>query len=400
MIETEIVIVGAGIAGNYLAMCLRQEKIPCIIIEKQASFEARPLQCAGIISQKILEIVEFPKEIILNRVAKVKIKEPKNTEIMMQGNEAPIIIDRIKFDAYFGKLAESLGAQFFFNEKYQWHKKTRTQKIIVQTTKRKIKCKFVIGADGPGSRVGKHFHHKIPTIAAAQVRAVYDYPKDQTCMIFNRNWKELFGYVVPEGTSKICRIGLASKKNPGPKLKEFLKSLQISEEKMVDRQGGLIPFGIPDQIVFEKTVLLGDAAGMVKATTGGGIIMTISAANILFKVIKSAYKSQNYTYTYFKKAFERKFMRTLGLELLIHYIIRLFLLEMSPSEFQQLFNLYRSTSVKKVIETEADMDFPLKLMIKLLFTPSFVKYGLLLMIHHVSVIKKIFSSMILYILKC
>ena len=80
-----------------------------MVIEKHASFLSRPLQCAGIISQKILDMVEFPKDIILNQVFKVEIIEPKGTSILMQGKEQPIIIDRLRFDAHFGQKAMELG---------------------------------------------------------------------------------------------------------------------------------------------------------------------------------------------------------------------------------------------------------------------------------------------------
>lgn len=382
MIKTEIVIIGAGISGNYLAYLLSQNQIPCIVIEKHNSFLDRPLQCAGIISQKIIDLVKFPSSIILNKVKKVKIEEPHGTSILMQGREQPLIIDRLQFDAYFGLEAQKLGTKYFFHEKYQTHWKSSHQTVIVQTNKQKIQCKIIIGADGPGSLVGKRFHQKIPCIPAAQVRIKYPYPLNQTTMIFNPKWRDLFGYIIPEGNNGISRIGLASKKYPGQKLQLLLSSIKASKDEIIERQGGLIPFGLPKRLVFDHTLLLGDAAGMVKATTGGGIIMSISAAKILGKALEKAFNTKTFTSAFFIKHYQKKFQRKLGLELKIHYLIRLFLLEMTPSEFKELFHLYNHTKVGKIIKNKADMDFPLKLLLNLLLNKYFISYSMKLVKNH------------------
>ena len=132
MIKTEIAIVGAGIAGNYLAYLLRQRNIPCLVVEKQKSLLNRPLQCAGIISQKILQLVSFPKDIIINQVNKVEITAPNGHSAIIKGQEHPIIIDRIKFDAYFGQQAIKLGARYLFNTKYLKHTKLKNGKFHIK----------------------------------------------------------------------------------------------------------------------------------------------------------------------------------------------------------------------------------------------------------------------------
>ncbi len=50
--ETDVCVLGGGIAGNFLACLLREKNIGCMVIERVADFMSRPLQCAGIVSQK------------------------------------------------------------------------------------------------------------------------------------------------------------------------------------------------------------------------------------------------------------------------------------------------------------------------------------------------------------
>ena len=46
-------------------------------------------------------------------------------------------------------------------------------------------------------------------IRATQARVSMKVDVQQAAMYFDPDWKELFGYIVPEGKNGICRIGLA-----------------------------------------------------------------------------------------------------------------------------------------------------------------------------------------------
>ena len=59
----------------------------------------------------------------------------------------------------------------------------------------------------------------------------------------------------------------------------FLKKLNIDSKCKIDQQGGLIPYGVMNKLAFNNVLLVGDSAGQVKATTGGGIIMLLIAEN-------------------------------------------------------------------------------------------------------------------------
>ncbi|MHA1584869.1 MAG: lycopene cyclase family protein [Promethearchaeota archaeon] len=380
--ETDIVIIGGSIAGNYLASLLAREKIHCCVIEVHKSFATRPLQCAGILSRKLLDLVDFPREIILNRIKIANIIAPNGLSIPMQGQEEPLIIDRLKFDNYFGNSAQSLGVKYYFGEKYLTHRYLTNGLVRVFTTKHQITAKILVGADGPFSQVAKQFGIKNNLLIASQVRARYSYPKNQTCMKFDPRWPELFSYIVPEGLNGICRIGLATKRRPGYNLNQYLASLGVESKDIISRQGGVIPFGFPKHFAFRNTVLLGDSACMVKATTGGGIIMLLSATKILAPVIIEALKKKEYSRKYFIRHYFHPVQRKIGLQLKIHYMIRLVLLQISSEDFNSFFNLYSSSKLPKIIEKYADMDFPLTLIIRLLLFRPFLVFFLRIIVRN------------------
>lgn len=112
----DICIVGASIAGNYLCYLLSNTNLNIVVIEehKKVGF---PLQCAGIVSQKLGKIINLPKEVVLNRVKLAKIVSPEGISVKLSGNEEPYIIDRTAFDQYFyEKVRKSERIQFFLEK--------------------------------------------------------------------------------------------------------------------------------------------------------------------------------------------------------------------------------------------------------------------------------------------
>ncbi|WP_371805636.1 lycopene cyclase family protein [Candidatus Lokiarchaeum ossiferum] len=389
-VDVDVCIIGGSIAGNYLACLLAEKNVNCIVIEEHYEL-GKPFQCAGIISQKILTLLDFPDDIILNRVHIAEIVAPNLVSIKMSGSESPVIIDRVRFDAYFGCKAQGLGVKYYLGEKYLKHWALSKTDVIIKTSKRIIKARMVVGADGPFSKVAAHFNQKNYVIPAVQARFEMKYPINQTSMYFNPRWKELFGYVVPEKEGSVCRVGLATKNHPNKAFQLFLKKLNLSSVNQIDRQGGALPVGLLAPMVFQNTVLIGDSACMVKATTGGGIIMLVSAAKILAPAISLAISQKNFSHNFLYHHYERKVRKSIGRELKLHYIIRILLEALAPHEFNYFFHLYTTTSLQNVIREYADMDFPLKLIKKLFQEGTFIRYVFYLGFKYYRMIPKVFS---------
>ncbi len=392
--EIDVCIIGGSIAGNYLACLLAEQNVRCCVIEEHEIL-GLPFQCAGIISQKILNLAPFPKSIILNRVKTAKIVAPNNQSIELSGKENPVIIDRIEFDKYFGLKAQEMGAKYYLGEKYVSHWGLPHDKILIKTSKHDIVAKIIVGADGPFSKVAKRYGIKNAMIPAVQARVKYNYDLNKTAMYFDQRWKELFGYIVPEGNNNVCRIGLATSSHPNKAFSTFLKKIEVDSSQIISKQGGALPFGYPKRFAFKNAVLLGDSACMVKATTGGGIVMLVSAAKILASVIDKSLKKNDFSQHYFRKNYEKPIKCSLGIELKLHFLIRLILMELKSEDFNRFFRMYlNSKDLHEIVKNYADMDFPLKLVGKLLLNREFMQIVFQLIIRNLSIIPKIIKIFI------
>ncbi|MFX1388472.1 MAG: hypothetical protein ACFE9Z_00235 [Promethearchaeota archaeon] len=372
----DVCIIGGSIAGNYLSYLLSNTKLKIIVVEEHLEIGI-PLQCAGIISQKLSKLIDVPNELILNRVSIAKIINPSGDSIKLSGRENPYIIDRVGLDSlFYNRIKNEDNIIYLLGEKFKSFKYIKEDShkfVLIETSKRKIKAMMLIGCDGPLSLVGKILGVKNKNLYATQIRIKNNFNEYEAVMCFNKRWKELFAWIVPEG-NKIFRIGIASLKDTAISFRIFLKSLNIDQKQKIDQQGGLIPYGIMNKVAFDNVLLLGDAAGQVKATTGGGIIMLLIAAKYAAYCVNKCFRDNDFSSKKIKKYYQKQCNMTIGRELKIHFIIRTFLENMTTKDFERVFQIIKSSKIENLISIYGDMDFPKALIYKIFRNPLFFSF--------------------------
>ena len=372
----DVIIIGASISGNYLAFLLSKFHLKIAIIEEHKEI-GLPFQCAGIISNKLSQLIDLPQEIVLNQVKIAKIVSPSGSYIKLSGEEQPYVIDRIALDKFFyqknkntKRIHHYLGEKFLsFKYIAEKHKKS----VLVETNKRKLTAKILVGCDGPLSSVSRLMGVKNEVIFATQIRIKANFDQEEAVMWFDPKWKELFGWIVPEG-NKIYRIGLGSSKDVATNFKIFLNKLGLKFNNKLDQQGGIIPYGTMKKLSFDNILLLGDAAGQVKATTGGGIVMLLTAAKYAAYCIKQCFNNNKFSKKHIKKLYEIPCKAIIGKQLKVHFLIRKFFELFNSEDFDDLFQIVKTNKIEQIVSLYGDMDFPRDLVIKLLKNTVFIKF--------------------------
>jgi len=343
-----ITIIGAGPAGCYSAYLLAKAGKEVQIFEEHNEI-GKPVQCTGLVTSSIDEILKLKKELIVNEIDKVKIFS-KNNSLELRLKNKNLILDRQKFDNYLADLAIKNGTKIFLNYRFIENKDNLIKIKYNNKSQRILKTDYLVGADGPLSQVAKsnNLFGKRKFLTGIQVIA----------KLKNENYIEFypsigtFAWVVPEN-EEICRIGVASYNNIGEYFNKFLKLKKINNKKIIEKQGGLIPiYGPKLKTEKDNIYLIGDAASQVKATTGGGIIQGLKAAQVLVNSIIN------------KKNYEKEWKKVLGKDLLLHLKIRETMDKFKDKDWDFLIKLLKQNKTKEIIE-KFDRDYPTKFILKL-----------------------------------
>lgn len=252
----KIAIIGAGSCGLYLASKLAK-KAEVAVFEKKDKVGDKA--CSGLYSARLLDFVPSASQLAENEIKFAKIHFPKKT-LTINFLKKFLVIDRDKLDKNLFELAVNNGAEVIFNKNID-----------------EIPAGFdkIIGCDGADSYVRKFLKAKNPS-----------YRMGIQGFVKNSGLKEDFVETWPCKNGFIWRIprkndieyGIIANLSDAYKLFcDFAKknNLNISQVK-----AKMIPLGfsLPKN---EKITLCGDAIGLTKPWSGGGVVWGMIAANIL-----------------------------------------------------------------------------------------------------------------------
>ena len=385
----DVVVVGAGPVGSRAAGLLAEAGHSVLLLEEHHTI-GKPMQCGGLVSPRIKELVDFPIP-VLNTVKGAFVHGPLGEEFSIRAKEVKgLVIDRTEFDRQAAKWAIRKGAELRLSSTVESIEipesgvKAKIRSAGKADRKVKAEAEFVIGADGPYSitaRAGGLPPFK-ELISGFEIEAVGPARDTEMVEVFagEKVGDGFFAWVIPVGKDRL-RIGTGVHNSPYTAFESFRNLFSLYPERFRDIQplsihAGGIPIGMRERIYFRRGLVIGDAAGLAKPVSGGGIITGLKSANIAAEVISTALKKgengRNALAPY-----QKKLNAELGKELKRAWNLRRAFMHLPDPELSDLFRLLSSPGVREIINRKGDIDYPGRLSVELMrASPGLLKYGL------------------------
>lgn len=364
----DVAVVGAGPAGAIAAKYSALNGASTLLIEEHA-FIGSPVQCTGLISTAALEECETGEgKFVLNRMKGAFVYSPDGEELKVEGKEVKAyVIDRKIFDRVLAGQALDAGATLLLKTRFTGIERGKIS-VISCGEKKEIFADVVIGADGIQSSVARAsgLARCEKFLSGAQFEAPYDAKDPEFVEIFLGNdiAPGFFAWAVP--FKGLARIGLA--KNQGEPARHYLENL-IKHPVVASRYRGSrtefvlggIPLGAPKKTATDSVMLVGDAAGQVKPTSGGGIYMGAVCAKIAGEVAAKASRKEAELEEY-----EKRWRGAVGRELAIGMRIHKSLGKLSDENLNEFVAFLNRPEISRIITEYGDMDHPSVLLHKLI----------------------------------
>ncbi|MFX1510318.1 MAG: geranylgeranyl reductase family protein [Promethearchaeota archaeon] len=335
----DVAIVGAGPAGCTAAKTAAKLGLKTIVFDSRKQIGI-PVQCGEYLpvpeemqdllpnSPRVARLVDVPSAVITNRSSRLLLVSPNNRayEFRLVSN----IIDRAKFDQHLANQAIAAGAQIQLQSTVL--KRTNANQLVVKNKsgRQTINAKIIIGADGTQSRIarsiGVRYENRSrdlsPTIQFVMTNI--DCDPNTTEMYFGSQIAPGgYAWVIPKDEATV-NIGLGFRpaflKNSDTALSylhRFINSHPANADRMKNgkilrKTGAIVPVGGPvTRTYFNSVLLVGDAAGHVMASNGGGIPTALGGGEVA-GIAAAKHIQENMPLCWYEETWKKEFGQELG----------------------------------------------------------------------------------------
>ncbi|MBD3189218.1 MAG: geranylgeranyl reductase family protein [Candidatus Heimdallarchaeota archaeon] len=403
--KTELAIIGGGPTGSLAAEKAAENNCEVTVFDQRSPIGI-PDHCAGLLSVtglKSLGLADLPSSIFQNTKIKGAIfHSPTGKEFRVEKKSPQaVVVSRALFDQYLVTRAEKRGAKILRGRKVtniSFDKRTETLEIdfVEKNSKERVEknnsLKAFLGiiAEGRSARLtkklgfpsnGKEF--RLPGMQYL-VEKVHDLEKEFVeIFVSNKIAPGFFAWIIPISSS-LAKVGLASKGYTAARLRYFLNRYSLTKarfqnSKILKSYGGEVLVGGPiTRTTKNGLMVIGDAAGQTKATTGGGVI-TGGIAGILAGEIASQAINKGDNSREFIKRYDQEWRKRLEFQLKTMVYFRKLANRLSDKALDRAFETVIKNGLEEIISAQGDIDNQVKVIRSLVFNPAIIKLGLKLL---------------------
>jgi len=291
----DVIIIGAGPAGSTTAQYIDPARsgVSVLLLDARRRI-GLPLQCGEALPSyygvkmafprvDCPELFDLPSHVIASEVHGIKLVLPRERNYFIEG--PGLMIYRDKLDEFLFNKAIAAGAEYYLNTRVR---KIEGQRVI--TNDGEFVGEIIIGADGPNSLVSSScpaFAPNSELVTCAFVIAEGDFFENHIELWLDQRFPGGYFWLFPKNGEANIGLGVRGPKHVRAILNNMLENLASQRQfKIKIRGGGVVPVGgLKKRIASEHVALVGDAAGMVFPTNGGGTAQAMLGGKILGEVI-------------------------------------------------------------------------------------------------------------------
>jgi geranylgeranyl reductase family protein len=369
----DVIVVGAGPSGLHAARRMAQNDLDVLVLERKQGV-GKHVICTGIVSGEVFEEFEIPRDSIMKNMDQIKWISPyASTFIYKHHRPIAYIVDRKKFDSSISRKALDAGAEVEVG--------TNVSDIIVGkdgveiitrangTGRKKYSAKMVLIATGVNYNLHKKLGLGYPKDFLHGVQAEVEIGKvDCTQVYIGRDIAPgAFAWMVPTNNGH-TRVGLMAEKDPRDCFNRLMKRYCPENKDSFDN--GQVKFkavaqGLVSKTYGERALVVGEAAGQVKTTTGGGISFGLLCSEIASKVIVKKINKGDLSASSLSE-YEKKWKKAIQKEIVLGYYTRKICSKLKDHQVEKIFQFARKDGVIPLIREKGDFDWHSDLIVALL----------------------------------
>src|SRR5262245_12079588 len=370
----DVVIIGAGPGGLYAGLLLAKRGFRVSILEEH-EIPGEPVHCTGVLAADAFDEYDLPRSAILNGLTSLTLFSPAGRTVRYRPERLEaVVIDRNVFDRALCETAEANGARVVRGRR-AIAVNPQSNHIRIDTLDETFRARACILACGANYTLQRKLGLGIPStsLQSAQVELPSRNPGDVEMHFGVDVAPKGFGWAVPirRGRSSFVRVGLMCDRNAERYFHLLLN--RISQRWDLDSNTKprlrILPLAPIQRTCSDRLIAIGDAAGLVKPTTGGGIYYSVVSAHIASEVLTTALEKNNLQSEALQD-YETRWKSKLGNEFEAQLTLRRLTDRLNDAQIESFFLLARTDGIIPLVRQTARFNQHRDLILALLKHPA------------------------------
>ena len=354
---SDIVIIGGGPAGLLAGARLARAGYRVELFEEHPAI-GEPVHCTGVLAREAFQTFGLPQTSVLNSLTSVTFFSPTGAPIEYSTPTVEaVVIDRARFDQDLADDAAASGVRMQRGRVLGLD--VDAEGVTVTSAEGSARSRACVIACGANYALQRKLGFGMPRLMLNS--AQMELPASRLGPVEVHFGADVapsgFGWAVPveRADRALVRIGVMC---DGDSARHFRRMVEI----VAPRWGVTMPDRSPRQKVLplapikttyaDRVLVLGDAAGLVKPTTGGGIYYSLVSAELGAETLIAALE-QNDLRGGKLAAYETRWRKRLGSELRWQLVLRRIAQRLSDTDIDRLFELARTDGIMPIVRRTA-----------------------------------------------
>jgi digeranylgeranylglycerophospholipid reductase len=360
----DVAVIGAGPAGLTTARALAAAGHDVVVLEEHPQIGV-PVHCTGVLGLDAFDEFDIPREAILSTAQVARFVAADGSDVAVEAGRArAAVVDRARFDQALAASSRQAGAELRSGARVRTIAIGPSSVSIAVEGAEPVRARACVLACGASYRFNRQLGLGVPRsfVQSAQLEYPLDGPSDVEVHLGRSVAPGGFAWLVPfqrDGRPH-TRLGLMCESRAQHRFREFAQRMRtrfnVASDVWPDPRLKILPLGPVSRTYGTRLVAVGDAAGLVKPTTGGGIYYSLISGQIAARTLHDALRDDDLREARLRR-YEQEWRARLGAEIRIGLAFRILASRMTDRAIDAVVELARVDGLVPMLRQTADFNW-------------------------------------------